>query len=165
MSGSFLNFVPVSGTPTRFESRGRNKHRSLAPIIFGQMGHRTIKLLISVWFITITAIDGFSQVTIDSSRISAEKELNFAFTDKRGIKADDGIIYLVEKDGQTLTAFDNSNIKWTVNIIKTCGQPKVGKPEIRHMKLTADKIQITFGKHDFASVDIKDGKVKYLGAD
>jgi hypothetical protein len=129
------------------------------------MGHMTIKLLTLVCFITIATIDGLSQTTIDSSKISADKELNFAFTDKRGIKADDGIIYLVERDGQTLTAFDKSNIKWTVNIIKTCGQPKVGKPEIRHIKLSEDKIQITFGKHDFASVDIKDGKVKYLGAD
>jgi len=29
MSGTFLNFVPVSGTKTRFESRSRHKHRSL----------------------------------------------------------------------------------------------------------------------------------------
>jgi signal peptidase II len=30
MSGTFLNFVSVSGTKTRFESRSRHKHRSLA---------------------------------------------------------------------------------------------------------------------------------------
>ena len=29
MSGTFLNFVPVSGKETRFESRSRHKHRSL----------------------------------------------------------------------------------------------------------------------------------------
>lgn len=125
----------------------------------------TIKILSLVIVTSTWTIDGLSQTTVDNSKVSTEKELNFSTTDKRGIKADDGIIYLVEKDGQTLTAYNKNDIKWTVNIIKICGQPKVGKPEIRHIKLTGDKIQITFGKHDFASVDIKDGNVKYLGAD
>lgn len=111
------------------------------------------------------ARDAHSQTTIDSSTISTDKQLNFTFTHKRGIKADNGIIYLVEKDGQTLTAFDNNEIKWTVNIIKICGQPRAGRPEIRRIMLTENEIEITFGKHDFASVEIKDGKVKYLGAD
>lgn len=131
----------------------------------GHMGHTTIKLLTLIFILTVLVIDGFSQTPVDVSKISTDKELNFAFTDKREIKTNNGIIYVVEKDGQTLTAYDKTNIKWTVNIIKTCGQPKVGKSEIRYVKLTKDKIQITFGKHDFASVDIDDGKVKYLGAD
>jgi hypothetical protein len=129
------------------------------------MGHTTIKILTLIIAISTWTIDGLSQTTVDSSKVSTEKELNFYKTDKRGIRADNAIIYLVEKDGQTLTAYDKNDIKWTVNIIKACGQPKVGKPEIRHIKLTDDKIQITFGKHDFASVDIKDGKVNYLGRD
>ena len=37
MSRSFLNFVPVSGTRTRFESRSRHKHRSLVAIGPGQI--------------------------------------------------------------------------------------------------------------------------------
>jgi hypothetical protein len=37
MSGTFLNFVPVSGTKTPFESRSRHKHRSLAVILLGQI--------------------------------------------------------------------------------------------------------------------------------
>ena len=125
----------------------------------------TIKILILVIGISTWTVDGLSQTAIDNSKLSTEKELNFSETDKRGIKAGDGIIYLIEKDRQTLTAYDKIEIKWTVNIIKACGEPEVGKPEVRYIKLTEDKIEITFGKHDFASVDIKDGKVKYLGAD
>jgi len=123
------------------------------------------EILILVIALTTWTIDGLSQTTVDISKVSIEKELNFRETIKRGIKADNGIIFLVEKDGQTLTAYDKDEIKWTVNIIRACGKPKVGKPEVRHIKLTEDKIQITFGTHDFASVDVKDGKVKYLDAD
>jgi hypothetical protein len=129
------------------------------------MGHTTIKLLTLICILTVLVIDGFPQTPVDISKISTDRELNFAFTDKRGIKADNGIIYVVERDGQTLTAYDKTNIKWTVNIIETCRRPKVGKSEIRYIKLTEDKILITFGKHDFASVDIEGGKVKCLGAD
>jgi hypothetical protein len=108
--------------------------------------------------------DGFTQ-TVDNNLVSTEKELNFAFTDKRGIKADNGVIYFVTNGGRTLTAYDNEKIKWTADILGHCRLPAVGKPEIRYINLTTDKIEVTFGKHDFASVDIVDGKVKCLGAD
>jgi hypothetical protein len=121
-----------------------------------------LTFLISV----LWTLDGFSQATYDNRLVSTDKELNFAFTDKRGIKADNGIVYFVEKGGQTLTAYDNrNNVKWTTDILETCHKPAVGKPEIRYIKLTTDKVEITFGKHDFASVDIVNGKVKCLGAD
>jgi hypothetical protein len=126
----------------------------------------TNKILTLVFLISVGLTSkGCSQTPYDNKLISTEKELNFISTDKRGIKDDNGTIYLVEKDGQTLTAYNGNEVKWTVNIIKTCRVPAVGKPEIRYLKLTHDKIQIVFGKHDYASVDIRDGKAKYLGAD
>jgi len=128
------------------------------------MKQTTIKLL-SLVFIISLAINGKAQTTLDQEKVSTNKELNFNSTDKRGIKADDGIIYFVEPDGQTLTAYEKNNIRWTVNIIKACGELVVGESEIRYIKLIKDKIQIIFGKQDLASVDIKDGKVKYLGSD
>ena len=109
--------------------------------------------------------DGFAQTTYDDRLISTEKELNFAFTDKRGLMADNGLVYFVDKKGQVLTAYENNKVKWTADILGSCHKPAVGKPEIRYIKLTVDKIEVTFGKHDFASVDIVDGKVKCLGAD
>lgn len=140
--------------------------RMLAPIIFGTMRlHKNKILALSFLILLLVTTDGFSQATFDERLISTEKELNFTTTDKRGIKGEEGIIFLVERDGQTLTAYDGEKIKWTVNIIKVCGEPKVGKPQIRYLKLTADKIEIIFGKHSFASVDVADGKATYLGAD
>jgi len=62
------------------------------------MEHKTNELLILICVLTLsTTIDGVSQTPIDGSKISTGKELNFAFTGKRGIKANNGIIYLVEK--------------------------------------------------------------------
>lgn len=118
-----------------------------------------------IYILTFSTTEVFSQATLDSKKVTTEKELNFAFTDKRGIKGDNGVIYFVDNGGRTLTAYDNETIKWTADVLGYCGLPAVGKPAIRYIKLTAEKIEITFGKHNFASVDIADGKVKCLGAD
>jgi len=109
---------------------------------------RTKKILALSFLISVFAtLEGLSQTTFDERLVSTEKELNFYFTDKRGIQGEKGIVFFVERDGQTLTAYTGEKIKWTVNIIKVCGEPAVGKPEIRYLKLTKDKIEITFGKH------------------
>lgn len=113
----------------------------------------------------LCTLDGFSQTAYDHRLVSNEIELNFELTDKRGIRADNGVIYIVENAGQILTAYYNNKVKWTADILKSCPKPEVGKPEIRYIKLTADKIEITFGKHDFANVDIVNGEVKCLGTD
>ena len=124
------------------------------------------RILILSFLISVFAIRyGFSQRTFDERLVSTEKELNFSFTEKRGIKGENGIVFFVERDGQTLTAYTGDKKKWVVNIIKICGEPAVGKSEIRYLKLTESKIEIIFGKHSYASVDIENGRVKYLGAD
>lgn len=126
----------------------------------------TMRLALSFLIFALCTQDGLSQTTFDESLVSTDKELNFYLTDKRGIKGDDGTIYFVENKRQTIVAYDNKQkVKWTADILQTCPTPVVGKLEIRYIKLTADKIQITFGKHDYASVDIADGKIKCLGAD
>ena len=104
------------------------------------------------------------QAKYDSNKIASVMKLNLALTEKRGIKSDD-IIYYVEKDKQTLTAYKAGGIKWQVNIIKICGKPVVGQPEIRYIELNKNKIEVAFGKHDFANINIQDGKTTYLGSD
>ena len=81
------------------------------------------------------------------------------------IKSSDGIIYYVEKDMQTLTACKNGEITWKTNIIKPCGKPFVGKPEIRYIQLKNDTLNLVYGKHSFASVDCINGKTMCLGSD
>jgi hypothetical protein len=108
---------------------------------------------------------GQKLITLDWAKISHDTELNFSITDKRGIEAETKIVYFVEKDMQTLTAYQNGLVKWRVNIIQTCGKPTIGQPTIRYIKLDNNKISVTFGKHSFASVDTNNGKTTFLGSD
>lgn len=97
--------------------------------------------------------------------VSNKTELNRSFEPEiRGIK-NNGIIYYIENDLQTLSAYENNKLKWKTNIIAVCGKPKVGASEIRGLKLKSGKILVVFGKHSFAEVDITNGKIQYLGAD
>jgi hypothetical protein len=104
-------------------------------------------------------------LSYDKSKISTDTELNFSLTDKRGIKSKTGIIFFVEKDMQTLTAYENDKIKWRTNIITICGKPAIGSAGIRIIKLEKNNINVTFGKHSFATIDIINGKTIFLGAD
>ncbi len=108
---------------------------------------------------------GQNKSVFNDNEISTDTELNFLNTDKRGIKSSDGIIYYVEKDMQTLTAYKNGKVKWKTNIIETCGKPSVGKSEIRFIRLKNGKINLIFGKHNSASVDTVNGKTTNLGSD
>jgi len=106
-------------------------------------------------------LNGCSQAAYDNDLISTEKELNLVFSDKRGIKGDDGVVYFVQRDGLTLTAYKGSEVKWTVNFSKTCEETTVKKSEIQYMGLTGEKIQLIFTKRNFANIDVRDGKTTY----
>ncbi|MFC5978015.1 hypothetical protein [Flavobacterium salmonis] len=56
-------------------------------------------------------------------------------------------------------------MKWETNVIKILGKPKIGKPEIRALQYNNLTITISYGKHDFAVVNIETGEIKFHGAD
>lgn len=116
--------------------------------------------LIFIFFIQTSFAQNF-----DKKLLSKKTELNLSFEPKmRGIESNN-VVYYIEKDIQTLSAYENGKLKWQTNIISVCGKPSVGKSEIRVIKPETYKLLIVFGKHSFAEVDIKNGKTKYLGAD
>jgi hypothetical protein len=75
------------------------------------------------------------------------------------------IIYYVEKDLETISAYKNNTIIWQTNVVSVCGKPKVGKPEIRYIRLNKDKLHVVIGKHNYAEIDIINGKIEFTGAD
>jgi hypothetical protein len=101
----------------------------------------------------------------DKTRIAKTKELNFAFSDKRGIETANGMTFVVEQNMKVLTAYKNGVQQWKTDVIANCGEPAVGKAEIRYIKLEGDKINVVFGKHSFAYVSVLMGKVECLGSD
>jgi hypothetical protein len=125
------------------------------------------KLFIFVVGFVLTTINLCGQTTIkfDTAKISKDTELNFYKTDKRGIESSTKNIFYVDESMQTLIAFQNGQVKWRADIIKTCGKPFVGQPSIRYIKLDQGKIFVAFGKHNFANVDSVTGKITCLGAD
>jgi len=126
---------------------------------------RQILILTAYLYFTGLAAYGQKLITLDSTIISHYTELDFSKTDKRGIETETKTVYLVEKDMQTLTAYEHGQVKWKVNIIQYCGKPATGQAAIRYIKLHNNTISVTFGKHNYASVDINSGKTTFLGAD
>ncbi|MBC7438414.1 MAG: hypothetical protein H7250_00310 [Flavobacterium sp.] len=104
---------------------------------------------------------------IDDELISKKFEINLSLEpNMRGIR-NKKTIYFIEKDMQTLSAYEKGKLKWKTNIIAVCGEPKVGKSEIRFLKFNEKTrtISVVFGKHSFAEVEIRNGNTKFLGAD
>ncbi|CAD0009874.1 hypothetical protein [Flavobacterium chungangense] len=106
----------------------------------------------------------FSQ-SLDRKTISKKHEINRSIEPEvRGIEVKN-IIYYIENDLQTLKAFEKGKVKWETNVIKILGKPKIGKPEIRALQYNNLTITISYGKHDFAVVNIETGEIKFHGAD
>lgn len=114
-------------------------------------------------FTFIIAQSSFSQ-KYNADLISKDIEINFAKSQKRGIKSNN-VIYFVEKDLQTISAYKKNKLKWQTNVISICGKPKVGEPQIRYIGLNKNKLLVVIGKHNFVEVDIKNGKTKLVGSD
>ncbi|WP_316634589.1 hypothetical protein [uncultured Flavobacterium sp.] len=104
---------------------------------------------------------GYTQ-KYNTDLISKNSEINFAKTQKRGIKKDN-IIYYVEKDLQTISAYKNRKLKWQTNVISACGEPKVGQPQIRYVGYNTNKLLIVIGKHNFAEIDVNNGITTLVG--
>ncbi len=117
-----------------------------------------LKLSMLTFLVTQT---GIAQ-KINDALISKESEINFAKTQKRGIKKNN-IVYYVENDLQTISAYKRSKLKWQTNVISVCGKPKFGEPEIRYVGYNTNKLLIVMGKHNFAEIDIDSGLTKLVG--
>lgn len=84
----------------------------------------------------------------------------------RGLITKTESVYYVSDDMQTISAYENENERiWQLNLIEKLGKPKVGKPFIRFMKLKEKSLYIVYGKHSFAEIDLRNGKVISSGSD
>jgi hypothetical protein len=59
----------------------------------------------------------------DEKKVTKTTELNLAFSNYRGLE-NKAIIFFIENDNQTLSAYENGKLKWKTNVIKVCGKPK-----------------------------------------
>ncbi|MGL3002099.1 hypothetical protein [Flavobacterium sp. RSSB_23] len=123
-----------------------------------------MKNILKIVFFIVFTQTSFAQ-KINKNLISKKLDLNLSLEPKmRGIESDN-VIYYIEKDMQTLSAYTNGKLKWKTNIISVCGKPNIGKSEIRVIKLRVNKLSVVYGKHSFAEVDINTGKTQNIGSD
>lgn len=119
---------------------------------------------IILFFLVILSFSHATFAQYNTNLISKKTEINFSKTEKRGIEQK-GVIYYVEKDLQTISAYKNKKVIWQTNVIAICGEPNVGNPQIRYVQYNTNKLLIVIGKHNFAEVDINNGKTKLVGSD
>ena len=83
-----------------------------------------------------------------------------------GCKPKDSLItYGLNKDSTAIVAYQGGKIKWEANVLSFCGEPFVGEKKIRYYRVAGKIIDVVYGKHDFASIDVNTGKITCLGAD
>lgn len=123
-------------------------------------------LVILIAFFAFGCTTGSQTTLYDKSLVGSYNELNFYSTSLRGYKSAEGVVYFIEKDMRTLSAYEENRILWRVDIIATLKEEScVGMPVILAINVGAQKIDITYCKHSYAEVDKKSGEVKFWGAD
>ena len=77
-----------------------------------------------------------------------------------------GASFEVEPDGRTLVAKggDGSEL-FKGDVIAQCGSPAVGSPVVRNIAVNASSLEITFGKHSYATLDLKSRALSCKGSD
>lgn len=78
---------------------------------------------------------------------------------------DSVVTYGLNKDSTAIVAYYDGKIKWEANVLSFCGEPFVGEKKIRYYRAEGKIIDVVYGKHDFASIDINTGRITCLGAD
>jgi hypothetical protein len=76
-----------------------------------------------------------------------------------------GIVVTVKDDERTLVARLGGKILWQADVIKSAGPPGVGRPVVRHLSLKGGAVTAVYGKHSFAELELKTGKLLASGSD
>jgi len=68
-------------------------------------------------------------------------------------------------DRQSILVRDASGSTKSYNVIQACGSPIIGEPRIRAYNVDGSTVQITFGKHCTATLDLLSGQLQCGGCD
>lgn len=105
----------------------------------------------------------------DEKMISDDKEFDYLGSNKRGIRGKDGIVYCVDKDGTSLSAYSGDVAKWKVPFDKACPVPDGEVLQVLYMSLDKNELFLIFGapngKHNKVKINIHDGKSRFKCAD
>ena len=75
-------------------------------------------------------------------------------------------LFHVSRDGRALEVRRNDDpVAVRVPVIDRCGEPAVGEPKIRAVRRISDIVDVTYGKHCFATVSLTTLDVECKGCD
>jgi len=127
-------------------------------------------IAIGTFFCTICiAVGGFTQED-QVPKMSRTVHASLAAYPHSVISLKDPItemMFYVESNGLSLVAFDkDGGVVWSINVLDAVKLKSTqGHPVIRHLRLEGDELWVTYGKSGTVRVQIKTGKIKYVGAD
>lgn len=75
------------------------------------------------------------------------------------------IHFQISKDKRSILKMSGTKIIKVFTVISKCGAPFHAKPEIWSLKEGSTKIQIVYGKHDYAEIDKTTEELRCLGSD
>src|SRR4051812_3099952 len=78
-----------------------------------------------------------------------------------------GLTVSVQNDDRTLVAADtrSGKIVWKADVIQAAGKPNVGEPVVRDLTVKDGVLTAIYGKHSFAKLELKTGKLLEKGSD
>ena len=113
MSRSFLNFVPASGTRTRFESRSRHKHRSLwviGPWTIKQLRRVTDRLLFFGLIFILTTCRTIPKSVYQDKGVNFKITEDFKIVETKTWKHNNATYIKIERRDKNLYA--NFSVTW-----------------------------------------------------
>lgn len=126
-----------------------------------KMMPRSSKLILFVSTITL-----FQNHFTVSARADTEMGTSTSVKVLELIDKSSGLFFKVSPDKESVLAYDiQSKLIWETNVIKVCGKPAIGSPEIRHLSIAEERLRVVSGKHDFASIALSTGDLRCEGAD
>lgn len=110
-----------------------------------------------------------AQLPYNTVQVSTEQSIPITETGSRGIQLPEGTIIYVENDLRNLSSYSGSKLNWRVDVSSAVESAipghTAGLQAIRWLSCNGKELQVTCGKHCWATVQITDGAITLNGCD
>ena len=77
----------------------------------------------------------------------------------------EGPVVVLSDDRRSIQVLDSAGLSKSFDIVQICGESAVGEPTIRAFDVVGSTINVTYGKHCSATIDLVVGEVRCNGCD
>ncbi|WP_143069813.1 hypothetical protein [Hymenobacter actinosclerus] len=83
----------------------------------------------------------------------------------RGLQGDDGVVYWLSADRQTITAYQGKKTLWAANVASALPKNAPGPLTVRQMAWCSNALFFSVGESGYVELDRQSGKVNQAGID